>query len=1513
MLSSVISATGTLQLTSASSGGNTAQGGVNSTSIRNNVLTVAGILSNSITVGGAISTSITAYGSMGTKVTSGSINNANDPSAETGNRLNVYGIKTDSLVCSDFSGVITVNSRNTDSNPALRNSRVNSFITIQTVGLYVDQSINGGDPDTAMNISGVISVTAENGGVAAGIMGGFSGINITISGSIIVNAFGVDIDQNPVSGPAFAVYCGDYTQRSFNGLNGAAFENYVTKAIDDRVEITAGAQVVGDFQLSTGTNYVTIDSRASVIGDLMSMGGTLNLQFNLVGAALSNPILTANTDFASAQCSISTFTIDINEAESGRYQLMNDAGGVNYKWVGREVSLIYNGQTYVTTVGFEASAAISYLNGVDGFGFKVFLSTDNKTIIAEMVEASPNLSVGPGIGAPVIDLNSATLSWQDMSVAYDPANPVDPDSTIAGVAWDGRQVARYELEFSVSNDFSNAMSRYIYGDSTGYAATDIVISGLAVGDYFWRVRTLYADGTLSGWSDDAGPSATFTVVNKLFYTTPDVIDNTTMAAVDPNGAAGKFSNSVVKLDWADSTAATGINYYVVEYYSSTDKADYYISADQTGWDQWVADGGTVNTRMISASELILSGLGNYTNLHWRVKAVANDLGGNLDNVPTEGEWSYYQNPIVVWVGDKTAPTAASKLDVNAIVNADDPSKIDMELLWNVSNDAQSGVQRYIVQYGLSQDWSDPANYTELMVSGSAAQLTPDGKITIPGLGETLNNQCYYWRVQAVDYVGNSSSWVEGKTFIIDMTAPTDPVLIDVATSGTTSLGADGITFNWKPSEDASTLTYDIQISASGDFSSDFYAAAIGVDGVADTSGNLSFTISGADFATLLTNSGYSFADGVMFHWRVKAFDHPVGASYSNESNWVSGQFAVDLTDDTAPVGPTTISLSQVPGQRSISVTWTPAADNKTPQAELKYLVYYKAAGDTAWTQRVADTNSFTLTGVEEGKEYFFKVSAIDNASNVGAESAEASIICDATAPTNNAGLASLVTSGPNGSIVLSWNVATDAGDAAQSFNTNYELQYSTSYLFTPGAGLHTITVNSGNMVVANGRVTLTVSGAELAGFADLTTYFWRIQAVDHAGNKSAFSAGTDKFVAPDVTAPTEPANLTMVRVPNQQMTRFQWDASADNSRSVSYILSYWTNPDKSDIQSVTVTGTSKDLALAAGPVFWSVQAVDNVGNKSVATEAGGTVDYIAPYIPSARVAAVNQTTRAVTLSWTPANPDDAAPGSGLAKYEIRYSNTSAYNPDDTVTVTVDGALSEYVLGSNLLKDAETYYWQIRAIDHNGNASVWNDGAGAIFIAPDTTNATGDAKPISVGQTLNERIGGPKDPADYYYLSLGQTGNYTFTVTSNATTVGITLVNLANNQTISYRSGQTVDLLAGNYRVGITNSGASVEYTFNSTANTIYSVNNNDDTWNNVANNSQIVMTANESARSGEANDWVGFGDLTDYYKLVLDKAGTYTLAIDGLDNNAVMTLYLVNAAGTAVSTQSGWSTTAQRS
>lgn len=1544
-LSAAITARGSFVFSATAQGGNSQNLG----EISDNKVTIAGILSNNLTALNGISSSIVVHGEAGVQWGGGG--RFNVPTVDYRNNLGVYGIKTETLIASKFTGSITVTSEDLDTA-----QQGNTNLKFQTVGIYATDAINGGSPDVALTISGNIVVKAEA-GVAVGILRSFSegygSLNVCISGNV---------DVRTGSGSAYAIHVGDvWSSVKYIGGKSQSLGNSITHmqvAVDDRVEIAAGGYVLGSMELSTGTNHVTIDSRGQMDGDLITTGGTLNLKFNLVGTEKADQaILITNTDFRSTACSISTFTVELNEAVSGaKYTLLQDRGGaIDSKWYGRTISLHYNGETIITRVGHEGLN--DYSATVNGLAVKVYITADGGNIVAEVGEKAIPLSVGPGFAVgetsnPVIAGNSATFSWQDMSVKYDGTG----ENINAGyVLTEGGQINRYEIEISASADFSRSISRYVLGDNLGYAETSITIDGFSAGDYYWRVRTFYSDGSQSEWSSPAGSAGSsagnqFTVTDQIIYSTPAAIAVDSMTAKDPNTPTNHYNNSTVLLDWADSSSATGIDHYVVEYIESINQSDFYLAAqagdvlgeDGTvtaqGWDSWLAaNPGVVQSRIVSASELLLTGLANFSNLHFRIKAVANDLGlyPNGETPNLEGEWAYYDKSVVVWVGDQAAPTNPSDLTLTVTNpqypsedNPEAPRTADASVTWSKSLDHQSGVQKYVVEYlvatdGEEVDWSG-ASVKEL--SGNKDNIVPALRFDLPGLVENAADQSYYWRVKAVDYAGNEGEWAYGDTFKIDLTDPTDPVPGKVTVEGTTEGGATGMTFTWTASSDASPLAYSLWISTQADFS-ELTAINLEIKGTLVDS-TVSYTLTAKEFGAL-TNNGYTFADGTTYYWQIQAFDSPVGADYHNKSKVVDGSFTVDLADDTPPDVPQNFTASQVSGERSISVTWDEAHDNKAAGI-LRYELKYRTDSSLDWnsvpTITVSDALSYRLSNAIEGAGYQWVIRAVDMAGNIGEWSEIATVICDVTPPSVPAGKLNVtVNATKNGgpSVDFSWGSSVDNVDGT---NVSYVMQFSKDYRFSIGSTVETITVTArfdaqadttrfylgtqeiGSLV--NGNVKLTLSGDILNKFDDFSRYYFRVQAKDTVGNKSGFTGSSSTyFDAPDKEAPTQPEDLRMQRVAGSNKITLSWKASSDNDTAhvLGYKVSYWTKDDKSDLIVIdNIAGTSTAVELPEGMVSWTVEAVDFAGNHSIPSDVKeGVVDYQAPNQPENLTSRIDG--RAITLSWEAPDPVDPAPSSGLGYYEIRYSTDSNYMSTVTVLVKVDSTNTQYTLAADLLPDNVSYYWSVRAVDNVGNASAWKNGI--YFTTPDTTNNPEDAFPLELGSAVTERVGGVSDPGDFYCLELAETGKYKFSLDAGNPNVALKLQLIGADgkvTNITYRAGQEIDLVAGEYRLGVTFGSASVVYTLSSEQLAAYDIHNGDDDMKTTDRSVTLTYSEDGAQATGSYTDWVGFGDTTDSYKLVITDAGSFQFTVNGLDANATVTLYNEKFA-----TQSGWSMTAK--
>ncbi|WP_260425602.1 fibronectin type III domain-containing protein [Tannerella forsythia] len=103
---------------------------------------------------------------------------------------------------------------------------------------------------------------------------------------------------------------------------------------------------------------------------------------------------------------------------------------------------------------------------------------------------------------------------------------------------------------------------------------------------------------------------------------------------------------------------------------------------------------------------------------------------------------------------------------------------------------------------------------------------------------------------------------------------------------------------------------------------------------------------------------------------------------ANERQWY-GQKTVKTPagagDTQAPTAPVITSLTST--QTTITATWAPSTDNVTPQNEIEYVVWYGISGYVLPKYPPKGATSYTLSGLEPGKEYTILIRAKDAAGN----------------------------------------------------------------------------------------------------------------------------------------------------------------------------------------------------------------------------------------------------------------------------------------------------------------------------------------------------------------------------------------------------------------------------------------------------------------------------------------------------------------------------------------------------
>jgi hypothetical protein len=226
-----------------------------------------------------------------------------------------------------------------------------------------------------------------------------------------------------------------------------------------------------------------------------------------------------------------------------------------------------------------------------------------------------------------------------------------------------------------------------------------------------------------------------------------------------------------------------------------------------------------------------------------------------------------------------------------------------------------------------------------------------------------------------------------------------------------------------------------------------------------------------------------------------------------------------------------------------------------------------------------------------------------------------------------------------------------------------------------------------------------------------TTYYWRVRAVDGAGNSSPWSEVWQFTIdtrAPDAPTLVYPINGVYVGGPDVVL---KWSkvtkvGSGEGTKGspVRYVVqvdtvSSFASPirvDTVEVESLRVT------LFDRYPFYWRVKAYDLAGNEGSYSSVGVFGRDLTPPTAPVLISPTNNSNTSnpvVTLRWR--SSTDPNPGSGLSHYVLSYSIYSDFRVSDSV-VTQDTFVTRN------LPDT-TYYWRVRAVDGVGYSSSWSEG------------------------------------------------------------------------------------------------------------------------------------------------------------------------------------------------------------
>lgn len=601
---------------------------------------------------------------------------------------------------------------------------------------------------------------------------------------------------------------------------------------------------------------------------------------------------------------------------------------------------------------------------------------------------------------------------------------------------------------------------------------------------------------------------------------------------------------------------------------------------------------------------------------------------------------------------------------------------------------------------------------------------------------------YFYRISAIDASGNESS----RSGVAGFSGTADAVL--AAPTGLNAVGSIGeIVVTWNSVNNANLLGYLVLRSST-------------------TTG----TFSPITADTLFTTGKTEYIDQnvipeQVYFYKVQTViqDPELGIVRSLVSSFTDGQ---SLEDERPPAAPTDLIASLDDNDfGTVSLTWTPPSSDSNG-GEITGLVEYRifrSRGSNNSYALLATISSaqaaYQDTSAEFLNTYFYTVSAVDGAGNVGPRSSSASVTTKGLATPSNLQASSGVQK-----ITLSWNANSEPE------LTGYQvLRFDNPTDATPNATFSSILTTYVDTPVTAGQ-----------------TFVYRIRAVgvnNLESDLSNFASAQANEAPPILVAPSNVrATGSIGRI------TVTWSANTEAELTGYRVLKY-TDPSQSTALATfsTVQTTFVDSPLAQGQTF--VYRVQAVGTNNVASDlslfasATTLVDDSAPGTPSPFAAQLSGSTT-IQLSWSaPRKDSNGGDLTGMSGFII-YRATGTASGGLVALASIDSTRRTYEDGG--LDFNTTYYYQISAVDSRGNessrastVSVTTATQGASIASPTNLSATyvGNATPPNVSLSwtapasfdsfLIQRAtlsAGSSTPSAFTTLVLGQSGT-TYTDTS----------------------------------------------------------------------------------------------------------------------------------------------------
>ena len=435
------------------------------------------------------------------------------------------------------------------------------------------------------------------------------------------------------------------------------------------------------------------------------------------------------------------------------------------------------------------------------------------------------------------------------------------------------------------------------------------------------------------------------------------------------------------------------------------------------------------------------------------------------------------------------------------------------------------------------------------------------------------------------------------------------------------------------------------------------------------------------YGTVVDKLGMNITDlepQTTYYFRVAAYD-----IYGNRGEY-SDEIEATTTKDTQ--SPVVRALSPGAGyyKEKISLRGS-AVDNVGVSA----FVFQISEDMESWTDiekieldtapKTANVNyEFDISGYDEGA-YYVRGIAYDKAGNVSTNTFFVEYRIDTTPPMAPPGVK---TESSDGEIIIVWDESDDTG-----------IRYYNVYRSEEKEGTYAVVKER---LASLGYIDRNVEINK--------TYYYKVSAVDEAGNESEKSESVEASLKDDVKAPeiisVSPGNNS--DLPKNPMIRV---LAADNYKLDKVTIEYNDGDDwvligskDLDVHSEVVTFTWDTTGLTNGTYNLRIKSVDKSGNESDYYKVSYKLNVEPPEAPG--LAALPGDWK-IDLFWTVENKDNLA---GFYIYRS-IGNNNFYKR--IKTIPIDAArIDSYE--DKILTPGQVYYYTVEAIDVYGNTSRSNE-------------------------------------------------------------------------------------------------------------------------------------------------------------------------------------------------------------